>query len=92
MEAAVFALVFVLLLVANVAAARTGYAEDTLWSRQRTLIFYGVRLGLPDGDRAEERPVRFAPPRAAERPRAVVAPPDPERRGLQTWPQSARGA
>ncbi len=53
MGAAVFVLVFVLALMANVvAAARAGVTEDAHWSRQQVLAFHRVRLGLPVGERA----------------------------------------
>nr|MBA3416991.1 hypothetical protein [Chloroflexia bacterium] len=49
MEAAVFVLVLVFALMANVAAAaRAGVTENVHWSRQQVLALYWVRLGLPD--------------------------------------------
>ncbi len=93
MEAAVFVLDFVLALMANVvAAARAGVTEDVHWSRQQVLAFHGVRLGLPDGERAAERPARFAPPHASGRLPAPVTLPDPEPHGLRSWPHTAHGS
>jgi hypothetical protein len=82
MEAAVFALVFVLALVAYVIlSVRTGLAEDALWSRQQALTGHGVRLGRSAVARAAARPDLLALPRAPERLPVAVAPPQTRLRG-----------
>ena len=52
MEAAVFALVFILAVAAYVYfSVRAGLAQDADWSRQQVLTGHGLRLGLHDEER-----------------------------------------
>jgi hypothetical protein len=75
MEAAVFAIVFVLLIAAYVYfSARVGLAEDAEWSRQHAITGHGVRLGLAVADQTARWTDLLAPPASEPRPVTVAQP------------------